>query len=389
MTLSEKESRYFFKTYNRLSLEVEKGEGVYLFTKDGEKYLDMIGGLAVNVLGYGNPAVIKAISEQASKYIHLSNLFLQEPQVKFAERLIELSGFSKVFLASTGTEAIEGAIKLVRKYQAGKNKPELISFKGGFHGRTYGSLSLTPKLKYKQGHEPFLPNTKELLYNSIEDLYNNINENTAAVFIEPIQGEGGVNAASSEFIKELNKLKERYGFLIAADCIQSGAGRTGTFTSLEQIPIAADICVLAKGIGGGLPLAALLAKENLADTWKTGEHGTTFGGNPVACAAGLAVLEQLEESVMQNAMENGEYLREKLIALKHQYPGKIKDVRGLGFMLGIELQNTDPSEKVQIFFEKKILVNLTNENVIRLLPPLILQKGEIDFFISVFTEMLK
>jgi acetylornithine aminotransferase len=388
LTLPEKESEYFFQTYNRLPLEIEKGEGVYLYTKEGGKYLDMVGGLAVNVLGYGNEKVVKAITEQAEKYIHLSNLFLQEPQVKFAEKLLQLSGFNKVFLASTGTEAIEGAIKLVRKYQAGKNKPELISFKGGFHGRTYGSLSLTPKLKYKQGHEPFLPDTRELIYNSIEDLENNINENTAAVFIEPIQGEGGVNVASDEFVSRLNMLKHRFGFLIAADCIQSGAGRTGTFTSLEQIAINADICVMAKGIGGGLPLGALMATEELAGTWKPGEHGTTFGGNPVACAAGLAVLEQLEESVMQNAMENGAYLREKLVSLKHQYPGKIKDVRGLGFMLGIELQNTDPAEVIQKFFEKKILVNLTNENVIRLLPPLILDEEDINFVISVFSRIL-
>lgn len=387
MNLTEKESKYFFQTYKRLPLIVEKGEGVFLHTDKGI-FLDMFGGLAVNVLGYNNQKVNEAIVSQIYNYNHLSNNFYQETQIDFAEKLLQLSGFDRIFLASTGTEAMEGAIKLVRKYFHSDKKTELISFKGGFHGRTYGSLSLTTKEKYRKDFEPFLPNVHHLLYNSVDDLKRTVNENTAAVFLEFIQGEGGIYVADCAFVDALNELKAKYGFLVVADCIQCGAGRTGKFLSIQHYKADVDICVTAKGIGGGLPVAALMAKEYLNDCFKLGEHGTTFGGNPVACAAGIATLDEIESYAMRNAEVVGAYLKNEIINLQKKYPGKIKEVRGIGLMLGVELGEVVPAKVVENLFERKVLVNLTNENCIRLLPPLILSQEEADIFLTAFEESL-
>lgn len=387
MNLAEKESKYFFQTYKRLPLNVEKGEGVFLYTDKG-KFLDMFGGLAVNVLGYNNKKVNDAIVEQIHKYNHLSNNFYQETQINFAEKLLKLSGFERIFLSSTGTEAIEGAIKLIRKYFHSETKRELISFKGGFHGRTYGSLSLTTKEKYRKGFEPLLPGVHHLPYNSIEDLNKAVNENTAAIFLEFIQGEGGIYVADKKFVDALNDLKKKFGFLIVADCIQCGAGRTGKFLSIQHFNADVDICVTAKGVGGGLPVSAVMAKEYLNDCFHAGEHGTTFGGNPVACAAGIATLDEIESYAMKNAEETGNYLKNELLELQKKYPAKIKEVRGIGLMLGVELGEVIPEKVVENLFERKILVNLTNNNCIRLLPPLTIAKEEVNIFLKAFEESL-
>lgn len=387
MNIAEKEKKYFFQTYKRLPLNVQKGEGVFLYTDEG-KFLDMFGGLAVNVLGYNNKKVNEAIVSQINKFNHLSNNFYQETQINFAEKLLSLSGFDRVFLGSTGTEVIEGAIKLTRKYFNSETKRGLISFKGGFHGRTYGSLSLTTKDKYRKGFEPFLPDVKHLMYNSIDDLKANVNENTAAVFLEFIQGEGGIYMADCAFVDTLNELKAKYGFLIVADCIQCGAGRTGKFISIQHYLADVDICVTAKGVGGGLPIAALMAKEYLNDCFKAGEHGTTFGGNPVACAAGCATLDEIESYAMKNAEVVGNYLKKSLIDIQKKYPNKIIEVRGMGLMLGVELGEVLPEKVVDNLFERKVLVNLTNNNCIRLLPPLILSKEEADIFLKAFEESI-
>ncbi|MBS1514490.1 MAG: aminotransferase class III-fold pyridoxal phosphate-dependent enzyme [Bacteroidetes bacterium] len=388
MDIAEKEKKYFFQTYKRLPLNVEKGEGVFLYTDKG-KFLDMFGGLAVNVLGYNNKKVNEAIISQINKFSHLSNNFYQESQIEFAEKLLSLSGFNRIFLSSTGTEAIEGAIKLVRKHFNSDTKRELISFKGGFHGRTYGSLSLTTKDKYRRGFEPFLPGVHHLIYNSIDDLRRTVNENTAAVFLEFIQGEGGIYSADCSFVDALNELKEKYGFLIIADCIQCGAGRTGKFLSIHHYKCNVDICVTAKGIGGGLPVSALMAKEYLNECFHAGDHGTTFGGNPVACAAGVAALEEIESYAMKNAETIGLYLKRGMLVLQNQYPDKIKDVRGAGLMLGIELGNVIPEVLVEKLFERKVLVNLTNISCVRLLPPLILNEEQADLFLTAFEDSIK
>lgn len=386
--LSKQEEKDFFHTYKRLGIVIERGEGCYLYSSSGEKILDMFGGLAVNVLGYGHKKKNNAIKEQVDKYIHISNLFYQEKQIALAEKIKQLSGAEKVFFCNSGTEAAEAAIKLVRKYFLGKDKTTLVSFTGSFHGRTMGALSLTARKKYREQFLPLLPGVKHLEYNSVTELENGIDEKTAAVFIECLQGEGGVNPAQPEFINKLNELKERYGFLIAADEIQSGVGRTGTFNAFTQFGLDADIIIMAKGIGGGLPLGAIAGNSRVAEVFTYGEHGSTFGGNPVAAASGLVVMEELEGGLMQSNKTMGEFLLNKLHSIKNKYPGKIKDIRGMGLMTGAELYF--PGEKVVIELMKhNVLVNCTNENVIRLLPPYIIGEKEIGIFCDNFEKVLK
>lgn len=386
--LSKQEEKDFFHTYKRLGIVIERGEGCYLYSSSGEKILDMFGGLAVNVLGYGHKKMNNAIKEQVDKYIHISNLFYQEKQIALAEKIKQLSGAEKVFFCNSGTEAAEAAIKLVRKYFLGKDKTTLVSFTGSFHGRTMGALSLTARKKYREQFLPLLPGVKHLEYNSVTELESGIDENTAAVIIECLQGEGGVNPAQLEFINKLNELKERYGFLIAADEIQSGVGRTGTFNAFTQFGLDADIIIMAKGIGGGLPLGAIAGNRRVAEVFTYGEHGSTFGGNPVAAASGIVVMEELEGGLMQSNKTMGELLLNKLHSIKNKYPGKIKDIRGMGLMTGAEL--FFPGEKViNELMKHNVLVNCTNENVIRLLPPYIIGEKEIDMFCDNFEKVLK
>ncbi len=385
----QKEEKFFLQTYNRLEQEIEYGKGVWLYSKSGEIYLDMFAGLAVNILGYNNPAVSEAITNQLKKYNHLSNYFLQDSQIEFAENILRLSGYDKLFLTSSGTESIEAAIKLVRKYANPLGKSEIISFKGGFHGRTYGALSLTYKEKYRVGYEPLMPGVKFLSHNNEKELTEAVDENTAAVFLEFIQGEGGLSTVSESYINKLTELKHKYNFLIVADCIQCGAGRTGKFLSIQHFDITPDICVIAKGIGGGLPLGVVLIKDDLKDIIKTGEHGTTFGGNPVSCAAGIAVMKELENGVMENADKMGKLLKTELEQLQKKFPEIIKDIRGIGLMLGVEVKDEFAQTLMQKFAEKNIFINITNNNVLRLIPPLIISKENIDYFIAAFASILE
>lgn len=272
--LLQKEKELFFSTYKRLNITFERGEGCYLYRDNGQKVLDMFAGLAVNVLGYHHPEIIDAVNKQAAKYIHVSNLFYQLPQIEFAEKLTGITGYKKIFLCNSGTEAAETAIKITRKYfshsdalKGDSDKKEIIAFSGSFHGRTMGALSLTARPAYRKSFEPFLPNVKHLEYNSVEQLKSCINDYTAAVFLEFIQGEGGIIPADNIFIKELFKLREKYSFLIIADEIQSGVGRTGKFFSFEHFGVLPDIVLLAKGIGGGLPLGAVLGNERVKDVF--------------------------------------------------------------------------------------------------------------------------
>ena len=333
-----KEERYFFRTYKRLGLDIERGEGVYLIARDGKRYLDFFGGLAVNALGYNHPAVNKAIIDQVHKYIHLSNFYVQEPQVILAERVIQESGFQRVFFSNSGTEAVEGAIKVARKWGKKHGKTELIGLSNSFHGRTMGALSLTERQKYREGYEPFLPNVSHIEFNEVAQLRAAVNEQTLGIILEFIQGEGGIFVVTPDFAAALNELREKFGFLIIADEIQTGMGRTGKFFAFEHFGVRPDIVVIAKAIGGGLPLGAFLGNERVADVLTYGTHGTTFGGNPVACAAGVAVMhEVLEGGLMKKAGETGDYLLAQFRLLKSEFPTLIRDVRGYGCMLGIEL----------------------------------------------------
>lgn len=389
MNSFELESKLFFKTYKRIPLEIDRGEGCYLITKNGDRYLDLFGGLGVNALGYSHPRVVQAIREQVDRYVHLSNFFLQDPQIRLAEFLIQQSGYKRVFLCNSGTEAIEGAIKLCRKWSKSKKKRKIFGMTNGFSGRTMGSLSLMDKLNYREGYEPFLPDFDQIEFNDLEDLRRKVSEETAAVFLEFVQGEGGIVPASTLFVQELFKLREDYGFLVVADEIQTGIGRTGRYFAFQHYGVSPDIVALAKPIGGGLPLGAFLGNDKVSDVFTPGTHGTTFGGNPLACAAGLAVLQEVEEkNLVAKAAELGEHLKAAFEEMKRAFPHLIAAVRGLGLMLGIELKK-ECASLVDKMRERKILVNCTSKTVLRFLPPLILTKDEADWAIGVLWEVFR
>jgi len=383
----DKEKELFLPTYNRIPLDIDYGEGVNLVDKQGNRYLDFFSGLAVNALGYAHPKIVKAVSEQISKFAHLSNNYITDIQIEFTELLLKYSKMSKAFLTNSGTESVEGALKLIRK----KFGPEkrIFALKDSFHGRTYGAMSITGREKYRSGFEPLLPNINHINFNDINDLEQKIDSNTAAVFLELIQGEGGINLVSEEFISKINELKMKYNFVIVADEIQSGIGRTGKPFAFNHYELKPDIVVAAKAIGGGLPLGAFLTSLELAGVFETGKHGTTFGGNPVSCAAGKVVLEEVFEFGLMNKVEElGSYFLNQLQELKKMFPNDIKDIRGKGFMIGIEL-NYECVDIVRKMREKKVLVNCTNKDVIRILPPLIAAKSDIDFFLFNLHEILK
>jgi acetylornithine aminotransferase len=389
MNLLDRETENFFHTYKRLPLEIDRGENVYLYSKDRTRYLDMFAGLAVNALGYAHQKVLKAIREQSERYIHLSNYFLQEPQIQLAELLTKHSGYSRVFFSNSGTEAIEGAIKITRKWGNSRNKTEIISFSNAFHGRTMGALSLMDREKYRTGFEPFLDNFRIVDFNNPKELRNAVSEKTTGIFLEFIQGEGGIHPVSKEFVQQLRSLKEKFGFLLIADEIQSGLGRTGKFFGFQHYDIQPDIVTIAKPLGGGLPLGAILGNDEVSGVLEPGMHGTTFGGNPVACAAGVAVMEEImEHGLLRNAEAMGNLLMQKLANLKHEFPALVKEVRGYGLMVGMELTREGESIVTRMR-EKKVLINCTNQNVLRFLPPLIINKQHVDETIARLREVFR
>lgn len=388
-SILEQEHELFFHTYKRLQLEVERGEGCYLYSADGTKYLDFFGGIAVNALGYNHPRLCWAIEDQIHKYIHVSNYFVQKPQVKLAEKILHASKFDRIFFTNSGTEATEGAIKLARKWGKPLGKMHLLGLSNAFHGRTMGALSLMDKQKYREGYEPFVENFGHLKFNDIEDLRRAVNEKTLGVFVEFIQGEGGIFIVSDEYAHELETLRDKFGFLIIADEIQSGIGRTGKLFGYQHTGVTPDVVMLAKPIGGGLPLGAILGNARVADTFTYGVHGTTFGGNPVACAAGVVVLEEvLDKGLMRHAEEIGIYLNSRLSKIKQDFPSTVCAIRGYGCMIGVEL-STDGQPVVEAMQRRHILINCTNGNVLRLIPPLIITQEQCDEMLGALRFVLE
>ncbi len=388
MEMKEKESKYILHTYKRLPIEIDHADGVYIYSKDGKKYLDFFGGIAVNALGYNNPRVNAAIIDQVKRYMHVSNLFYMDSQIELAEAFCNLSGYSKLFLANSGAEAIEAAVKIARKWGSTLEKTGLIALSNSFHGRTMGALSLTDRPKYRTGFGPFLPNVEHVEFNDSTDLKSKVNASTAAVFVEFVQGEGGVNVLSDEFVEELFALKRKHGFLVVADEIQAGIYRTGKLFSYEHYGVHPDLVTVAKPLGGGLPLGGVLVDASIEDVLGYGMHGTTFGGNPVACAAGLATIRELaEKRIDLQVAKVGGYLKLKLLDLQKEFPDFISEVRGLGLMIGVECR-TECSEIVSSLMSKGDLANCTNGNVIRLLPPLIIQEEHVDIFLSKLREVI-
>lgn len=388
----ETEKQLFFHNYSRLPLAITHGEGTYLYGSDGSRYLDMISGIGVNALGYGDKRVIDAITKQAQKVIHASNLFMLEPQFELAGKLLEISGLSKVFFANSGTEAIEAAIKLSRKWahlSGSADKKEIVSLSNCFHGRTYGAMSLTAKAKYLEGYDPLLPGMTNVSFNDVDNLKATVNDSTAAVFVEFIQGEGGIHKISPEFIDTLKTLREQHNFLLVADEIQAGCGRTGKFFSYMHFDIEPDLICLAKPLGGGLPLSAVIGNSKVKDVFAAGNHGTTFGGNPVACAAGLALINAIyDDHLMEHASATGKLMGQALETLAEKY-SQIREIRQYGMMIGITVTR-EASYYVQEALKRKVLVNATSGDVVRLLPPLTTSREEaqqcIDCLDEIFSE---
>jgi acetylornithine/N-succinyldiaminopimelate aminotransferase len=390
MTLSDREAAVLFHTYKRLPLEIERGEGAYLIARDGTRYLDMFAGLAVNALGYAHPAVVKAISDQSARYIHLSNYFLQEPQIRLAELLTVQAGFEKIFFANSGTEAIEGTIKLVRKWGSTRGLTDIVSMSNSFHGRTMGALSLMDRPRYREGFGPFLNGFRIADFNNPDSLRECVTPKTAAVILEFVQGEGGIRPVSPAFVDTLTELHDEHGFLLVADEIQSGIGRTGRFFAYQHFQgVQPDVVVVAKPIGGGLPLGGILTRPEICDVLEPGMHGTTFGGNPVACAAGIAVMEEIINGrLMQHAAEMGELMSVEFERLKTKFPNLIKEVRVKGLMAGIELDR-EAEPFVTVTREKfRILINGTDRTVLRLLPPLIVTPDQVRTTVTALENVL-
>ncbi|MDW7672956.1 MAG: acetylornithine transaminase [Bacillota bacterium] len=367
--------QYVMNTYGRLPLSIVRGKGSRLWDANGREYLDFVGGLAVTSMGHCHPKVTEAIAEQANTLVHCSNLYWIEPQVKLAKLLVENSCMDKVFFANSGAEANEGAIKLARKF--GKGKYEIITMTKSFHGRTLATLTATAQDKFHQGFSPLPQGFKYSPFNDLAALKQSISDNTCAIMLEPIQGEGGVNVAEAEFLKGVKEICDQQGILLIFDEVQVGIGRTGTMFAYEQYGVEPDIMTIAKALGGGVPIGALLAKEEVANAFQPGDHASTFGGNPLVCSAGLAMINAIiEEKALENATKIGELALNLLAEMKAKYK-VIKEVRGKGLIIGIEL--TKPGQEiVQKCQEDGLLVNCAAGYVIRLLPPLNVSQAELE-----------
>jgi acetylornithine/N-succinyldiaminopimelate aminotransferase len=382
------ENDYIVQSYKRPPFVLARGEGVTLYDTDGKAYGDWVAGIAVNALGYGDPGLTQAIQQAAAGLIHTSNLYYTEPQAKLAEALCDKSFAERVFFSNTGTEANEGAIKFARKvaYDSGNpNKTEIVHFSHAFHGRTMGSLALTPKEKYQKPFGPLMPGGVLAEFNSIASAEAAINENTAAVFIEPIQGEGGIHAATPEFLQALRRLCDQFGALLIFDEVQCGMGRTGALWAHEISGVTPDIMTLAKPLAGGLPIGAILTTEAVASHIHPGDHGTTFGGGPFVTGVAKYVLDRISEpSFLAHVNEVGDYLKERLEEINSPL---IKEVRGRGLMVGLEL-TVDVSPVIEKGYERGLLLVNAGTDVIRFVPPLVVQKADVDVLVDKLTAIL-
>lgn len=386
------DEQYYMPVFGkRVPLVVDHGKGVYLYGTDGKKYMDMIGGIAVNTLGHDNGKLVRAITSQAKKVIHCCNYYYNEPQTMLAKKLVEMSFADKVFFANSGAEANEGAIKLARGfwYKLGTPKPKIITATMSFHGRTMATIAATGQEKFRTPFGPDVPGFEYVPYNDIEAIKNTADAQTGAIMLELIQGESGVHPADFEYVQAVRKFCTENKILLIVDEVQTGVGRTGTFFAYEQYGIEPDILTLAKGLAGGVPIGAVLATDTAASGFAPGDHGSTFGGNPLACAAGLAVVEEItSKDLLKNVMEVSAFIQKKLEKAAKK-TGKISEVRGKGFLIGIELDSGSSAEMKMKLFEKGYLVSSIGSNVLRIAPPLILNKLQANKFISALQDALE
>lgn len=370
---------HYLQTFRRFPITIDRGEGATVWDINGKSYIDMLAGIAVNNVGHAHPKVVGTIREQAGKITHISNFYLSRPQAELSERLVRLSGLDRVFFTNSGAESVEGAIKIARKYAYSKGRGgTIISMDGCFHGRTIATIS-TGKASMQTGFGPLPEGFVKVPFNDIQAVHDAIVEagpdQIAAVLIELIQGEGGINVASPEFVAGLRSLCDNHDILLIVDEIQSGVGRTGKWFASEHYGIKPDIMTLAKGLGGGVPIGAILSTQNVSDAMDYGDHGTTFGGNPLVTATSLAVLDVIEEEqLLEAATATGDYIRQRITAMNHP---AVVQIKGIGLMLGIEFTH-ETKPMVSALLEEGVLANATAGNVLRLVPPLNITRAELE-----------
>ena len=382
----------YLPVFARYQIVLDHGDGVNVYDTAGKKYIDFLGGIAVNVLGHGNKELVKAIADQAARMIHVSNLYYTEAQATAAEKLVKLSGLNRAFFANSGAEANEGAIKLARKYthQKDAEKSTIITAWHSFHGRTLATLTATAQPKYQEGFGPLPAAFDYVTYGDLAELEAKMNDKVSAVMLETIQGEGGVYVPSAEYLKGVRALCDKYGALLIFDEIQCGIGRTGSFFAYEGFGVKPDIVTLAKGLAGGVPIGAVITTEEVASALHPGDHGTTFGGNPLACAAANVVLDTVAApAFLQKVARLGDYFTAELKKLAAKYPGLIKEVRGKGLMLGAELTRDDIGRDiVNDVLANGAIINCTAGNVLRFVPPLIITEADIDAVLACVDKAL-
>jgi acetylornithine/N-succinyldiaminopimelate aminotransferase len=388
--IAERERQFLLQTYNRYPLVLTRGKGVFLYDIAEKRYLDFVSGLGVNALGHAHPRIVKAIREQAAKLVHVSNLYYHEYQGLLAEKLCVLSGLNRAFFSNSGTEAIEGSIKLARlagHRAGGEAKCRLVALDGSYHGRTFGALSLTGQAKHRLGFEPLLEDVMFVKQNDLEGLRAAVNDNTCAIVLEPIFGEGGIYECSVEFLRECRALADRHRVALIFDEIQCGLGRTGTIFAFQSFGVTPDIVAIAKPIAAGLPLGAFIAKEEFATAISPGQHGTTFGGGPLACRIALEFLAIVEEEkLLENVNKVGAYLQHKLGQLVEKRAAATA-VRGRGFIQGIQLE-IPARPLVDAALAEGVLFNSTQDTVVRFLPPFLMEEKHIDKGIRVLNKLL-
>ena len=383
-------SQYVMNTYDRFPVAITRGRGCHVYDAEGREYLDCVAGIAVNTLGHGHPDLVAAIEQQVRHLIHTSNLYYTEPQGQLACRLVEHSFADKAFFCNSGAEANEAAIKLARRYahhHYGPNRFEIITMVNSFHGRTLATLTATGQAKVQEGFEPLLPGFINVPLNSLEALEEAVSDRTAAVMLELIQGEGGVVVADQVYLQAVRDFCSQRDIVLIVDEVQTGMGRTGTLFAYEQFGFQPDVMTLAKGLGGGLPIGACLATDKLAKVFGPGSHASTFGGNPLVCAAALAVLRiLLEGGELDRSREKGAYLRKGLQTIKERIP-LITEVRGMGLLQGMELSLAGKPIVLDCM-ARRVMINCTMGRVLRMVPPLIIQIGELDHLLTVLSDVL-
>jgi acetylornithine/N-succinyldiaminopimelate aminotransferase len=385
-----KDKSDYLPVFARYNIVLDHGDGPYVYDTKGKKYIDFLAGIAVNVVGHNYKPLVDAVSKQAGKMIHCSNLYYTEVQVEAAEKLKKLSGMDKVFFGNSGAEANEGAIKLARKYATNidPEKIQIISALHSFHGRTLATLTATGQDHYHHGFGPLPAGFDYVPYNDIQALEAKMSDKTCAVMLEAIQGEGGVHVPDPDYLPKVRALCDKYNAVLIFDEVQCGMGRTGTFFGCQQFGVKPDIVTLAKGLAGGVPIGAFMATDKVANAFHAGDHGSTFGGNPLACVASCVVLDALiDGNLMENAKEIGAYLQSKFEEYKAKYPNLIKEVRGRGLILGMEL--TRPGREIaNECLDYGAIINCTAGNVLRFVPPLNITKAHVDELISVLDKVL-